>query len=465
MWRVTEKISQGTITNNQGIMFSSKNCNYTKLKTNLRLVIQRLKLLEKKKTELALKGRKEIADYISANKDDRARIRVEHIVREDYLVEALEILEMYCDLLLARFGLIERMKELDPGLEEAVATLLWASPRLQTDIQEFKEISRQLTGKYSKEFAEACSRNTMENVNEVVMRKMSIHAPPKMLIESYMCEIAKSYNVPFEPDPSAMTDNSAILATDLLIDFNSDDKNNGPGGGAGGGGGGGGRLQPMAPNNAGPLPGKAPLPPGPMPAGAMPPGEPLPPYSPPQPPVGGTPDIPPFPMSYSRPPPPLPSVGPNASSQLPQPPAPGFKDSNPQAPVFGGIPVVPMGSPERQSENPQDLGPSPTVNLDDIRPQVPSGPGPQQPSAPPNDPSRLPSYGSVMSNHTEYPPPLSNLPPPPAGGVINSIPNLPEVPGDLPELSLPGAGANSAGGNDVDFDDLTRRFEELKKKK
>ena len=39
--------------------------NYTKLKTNLSLSIQRLKLLEKKKTELAQKSRKEIADYIS----------------------------------------------------------------------------------------------------------------------------------------------------------------------------------------------------------------------------------------------------------------------------------------------------------------------------------------------------------------------------------------------------------------
>ena len=92
-----------------GNMFSS-GPNYNKLKTNLRLTINRLKLLEKKKTEIAAKSRKEIADYISAGKDDRARIRVEHIIREDYLVEAMELLEMYCDLLLARFGLIQTQK-------------------------------------------------------------------------------------------------------------------------------------------------------------------------------------------------------------------------------------------------------------------------------------------------------------------------------------------------------------------
>ena len=35
---------------------------------------------------------------------------MEHIIREDYMVEAMELLEMYCDLLLARFGLIESIK-------------------------------------------------------------------------------------------------------------------------------------------------------------------------------------------------------------------------------------------------------------------------------------------------------------------------------------------------------------------
>ena len=90
----------------------------------------RLKLLEKKKTEMALKSRKEIADYIAAGKPERAKIRVEHIIREDYYVEAMEIVEMYCDLLLARFGLIEQMKNLDDGLAESISSLIWVAPRL-----------------------------------------------------------------------------------------------------------------------------------------------------------------------------------------------------------------------------------------------------------------------------------------------------------------------------------------------
>ena len=76
----------------------------------MRLAINRLKLLEKKKTELAQKARREIADFIATGKTERAKIRVEYIIREDYMVEAMELLEMYCDLLLARFGLIQQIK-------------------------------------------------------------------------------------------------------------------------------------------------------------------------------------------------------------------------------------------------------------------------------------------------------------------------------------------------------------------
>ncbi|KAI0224998.1 hypothetical protein LSAT2_024055 [Lamellibrachia satsuma] len=194
--------------------------NYKKLKANLQLCISRLKILQKKKTELALKARKEIADYIAAGKEDRARIRVEHIIREDYLVESMEIIEMYCDLLLARFAMIEKMKELDPGLEEAVCTVIWCTPRMSSDIHELIEVSKQLCEKYGREFTIACRENKLETVNPKVLQKMSILAPPKKLVENYLIEIAKIYKVPFEPDFSVMYD--SIPETDDLVSLASD---------------------------------------------------------------------------------------------------------------------------------------------------------------------------------------------------------------------------------------------------
>ncbi|GMT08129.1 hypothetical protein PENTCL1PPCAC_30303, partial [Pristionchus entomophagus] len=195
---------------------------YAKLKTNLRLATNRLKLMERKKTEMALKSRTEIADFISAQKPDRARIRVEHIIREDFMVEAFELLEMYCDLLLARFGLIEQMKTLDDGIAEAVVSILWAAPRVAQDIAEFKTISEQLTSKYSKVFAESARANQLEypaKVNPKLMAKLNVAAPPRLLVEKYLIHIAQAAGVPFTPDPDVMREDEVAQAEQMLIEF------------------------------------------------------------------------------------------------------------------------------------------------------------------------------------------------------------------------------------------------------
>ncbi|KAM8946215.1 IST1 homolog [Pelodytes ibericus] len=208
-----------------------------RLRVNLRLAINRLKLLEKKKTEMAQKARKEIADYLSTGKDERARIRVEHIIREDYLVEAMELLELYCDLLLARFGLIQSMKELDPGLAEAVSTLIWAAPRLQTEVCELKTVASQLCHKYSKEYGSLCRTNEIQTVSPRLMQKLSVVAPPKILVEKYLIEIAKNYNVQYEPDSFAMSEVPSGFDANNYSNGFPDDKRGGPGGGGGAGGG------------------------------------------------------------------------------------------------------------------------------------------------------------------------------------------------------------------------------------
>ncbi|CAF0841020.1 unnamed protein product [Brachionus calyciflorus] len=215
----------------------------SKLKTNLKVAIQRLKLLQKKKTENARKYTKEIADYLQINKFDRARIKVEYIIREDYIVEGMEIVEMYCDLLLARFGLVESMKELDLGLYECVASLLWVAPRLESECNELRVISDELERKYGKEFCQMCRSNRNDKVNERLMIKMSEQAPGDLLVEKYLVEIAKSHNVPYKPTPEiAVRDPDFFYAALEKNDKNN--RNNGPGGSGSGNSGSGGFSEP-----------------------------------------------------------------------------------------------------------------------------------------------------------------------------------------------------------------------------
>jgi vacuolar protein sorting-associated protein IST1 len=89
--------------------------NYNKTKTLLKLSNNRLKQAQQKKSAILKTARKEIATLIENNKLESARIKCELIIREDYTIEALELLELYTDTLLARFGLLEQMRYCDPA--------------------------------------------------------------------------------------------------------------------------------------------------------------------------------------------------------------------------------------------------------------------------------------------------------------------------------------------------------------
>jgi len=360
-------------------MFSS-GPNYNKLKTNLRLCINRLKLLEKKKSEMALKSRKEIADYISGGKVERAKIRVEHIIREDYMVEAMEVLEMYCDLLLARFGLIQQMKTLDDGLAEAISSLIWVSPRMQADVQELKIVCDQFTAKYGKPYAQACKENAVGTVSAKLMHKLSVQAPPKITVEKYLIEIARYYNVDYEPDPQVMSQDEIYSADNLIelapgVPSKNDLDNN-----SGGGGGGGGFTAPMQ---------------YPAPGGAT-----------------------------AYPPP-----------AQPYQPGPYLTDGAPPPFSYNIPPQVAAGSPDDNSMTKGGLN-----VLDDSAPP---------PYFPPD--------------HPEQNTPTTSAPPPTTLPDMLDLPSLPAVPIDTPL----GGNTPQGGGedDDIDFDDLTKRFEALKKKK
>lgn len=390
-------------------MFSS-GPNYTKLKTNLRLAVNRLKLLEKKKTELAQKARKEIADYLIAGKPERAKIRVEHIIREDFLVEAMEIVEMYCDLVLARFGLVTQMKELDEGIEEAVSSIVWVAPRLQADVQELKLCADIFTIKYGKQFAESArAAIPPHKVSDKLMHKLAIQAPPKLLVEKYLIEIAKIFNVDYEPDPLVMKDDKPHPDNSILIDLS--DRNNLDGGSSGGAGGG---------SSSGGGGGGAPAPMG----------------------FIGYPQPPPLPH--------LPTVPPAMPFQYPGPIGQPFGTAS--APPFNyNIPPNPIG-PAADEE--KDLN----INSNFIHQEKnllggDIGPPPSYASLSPDD--------NMQNSSKPKPQPRSKISP------EMNFPVLPNVPADLPDVPNDNspAGGQQDDNDEIDFDELSRRFEELKKRK
>ena len=84
-------------------------------------------------------------------------------------------------------------KECDPGLEEAVKSLIYAAPR--TEVKELQQVRALLVEKYGKEFALEAIENSDGKVAERVLKKLRVEPPSSELVTLYLTEIARTYGV------------------------------------------------------------------------------------------------------------------------------------------------------------------------------------------------------------------------------------------------------------------------------
>ncbi|KAG1148232.1 hypothetical protein G6F37_003551 [Rhizopus arrhizus] len=184
-------------------------------------------MLQAKKTSLNQQQRREIGTYLEKGKIESARVRIEHVIRDDMVIEAMENLELYCDLLLARFGLLEAYKTCETSIAEAVNTLIWAAPRL-AEVKELSLVRDQLASKFGKEFM----LNAMEDkdglVNPRIIIKLQASVPDSYLVERYLEEIAKIYDIKWKSDLIEHVEEEKVLKEDI---DNDDDDNNDRGSG------------------------------------------------------------------------------------------------------------------------------------------------------------------------------------------------------------------------------------------
>ncbi|KAJ6145647.1 hypothetical protein N7470_009542 [Penicillium chermesinum] len=81
----------------------------TRLVSTLRLLIPRLRLLQKKDTASSVVQRRELSQLLSEGREASARIRVENVIATDIAVEVMEMVELYCELLLARANVLDQL--------------------------------------------------------------------------------------------------------------------------------------------------------------------------------------------------------------------------------------------------------------------------------------------------------------------------------------------------------------------
>jgi vacuolar protein sorting-associated protein IST1 len=163
------------------------------------MAVQRIQLINNKRSTAVKQQKRAIAQLLGEGKDEKAMIRVEHIIREDFNMEGFEILELLLELLHERIRQITNNNECPKDLEQVVCSVIWAADNI--DVDELKEVKKQLVKKFGNEFAKKATLNEHGEVNPRLWEKLTYREPPGKLVLSYLTLIAESYQVAWTPSP------------------------------------------------------------------------------------------------------------------------------------------------------------------------------------------------------------------------------------------------------------------------
>ncbi|MED6110586.1 hypothetical protein PIB30_044434 [Stylosanthes scabra] len=193
-----------------------------KCKTALKLAVSRIKLLKNKREAHIRQLKRELAQLLESGQDQTARIRVEHVVREEKTMAAYDLVEIYCELIAARLPMIESQKNCPIDLKEAIASVIFAAPRC-ADLPELVDVRKHLTAKYGKEFASAAVELRPDcGVNRLLVEKLSAKAPDGPTKIKILSAIAEEHNIKWEH--KSFGENDVKPSQDLLAGPNTFEK-------------------------------------------------------------------------------------------------------------------------------------------------------------------------------------------------------------------------------------------------
>ncbi|CAH8286486.1 unnamed protein product [Eruca vesicaria subsp. sativa] len=172
--------------------------NSSKCKTAAKMAVARIKLLRHKRQAVVKQMRRDIALLLQSGQDATARIRVEHVIREQNILAANEIIELFCELIVSRLTIITKQRECPVDLKEGIASLIFAAPRC-SEIPELGDLKDIFEKKYGRDFVSAATelRPTC-GVNRMLIVNLSVTRPYGEFKLKVMKEIAKEFQVDWD---------------------------------------------------------------------------------------------------------------------------------------------------------------------------------------------------------------------------------------------------------------------------
>ncbi|GLT39319.1 hypothetical protein SLA2020_135170 [Shorea laevis] len=176
--------------------------NPSKCKTAAKMAVARIKLLRNKREMVVKQMRRDIAMLLQSGQDATARIRVEHVLREQNILAANEVIELFCELVVARVTIMAKQRECPADLEEGIASLIFAAPRC-AEIPELLAIRNMFEKKYGKDFVSAATDLRPNcGVNRLLIDKLSVKTPSGEVKLKVMKEIAKEHQIEWDTTES-----------------------------------------------------------------------------------------------------------------------------------------------------------------------------------------------------------------------------------------------------------------------
>lgn len=176
-------------------------------------------LVQQKKLE------NEIAELLGQGREEKARIKAESLVHLQKMETAYDILETLTELIQTRMQYISESSECPPDLVTPIASVIYASKRLQ--IPEFKTALRQFNAKYGVSFTSSHADNDSGQVASNLVEVLLITPPKEGEIFDLLIYIAQKHNVDWIPPRKPQTtadrnrDANPLVGTNLLQTSNA----------------------------------------------------------------------------------------------------------------------------------------------------------------------------------------------------------------------------------------------------
>ena len=158
--------------------------------------LQKSHIAKNKKTNAVKQQKADIATFLSQQKIEKARIKCESVIRTDYTLEAFEIIELFCEMVVERMALLKAEKECPPDLMECICTLIWVSGR--SEIKELVEARKMFTSKYGSDFTQRATANHNNCVSDRILHKLSEQPPSHEIVVKYPKAIASNNGITIE---------------------------------------------------------------------------------------------------------------------------------------------------------------------------------------------------------------------------------------------------------------------------